>query len=348
MENPTPTISAIIPARNEEASIARAVESVAVQAEIAEVIVVDDESTDRTPEILGELRIRIPKLKIVQAGALPAGWTGKNHAVSVGSERASGDWLLFTDADTYHMPGSARKALADVDVHDSVLVSYSPEQEMGSFWERALIPLVYWRLSQRYSFDRVNDPHASDAAANGQFLMIRRDAYLDVGGHAAIASEILEDVALARRVKQAGHRIFFASGQGIVQTRMYRSFHAMWEGWTKNLYPLFGGTLGEMALELEGALPWLTPALLLVAGAEWYMRGSADWLVLLLAIVFLVRPWAAYEGWLRRNRYPAAYIQYYLPGVCLYAAVLIASWWKNTRGTVAWKGREYSRISGQS
>ena len=117
-------------------------------------------------------------------------------------QQRDGDWLLFTDADTYHLPGSTRRALADAADHDAVLVSYSPEQEMETWWERALIPFVYCRLAAKFSFARVNDPDLPDAAANGQFLLIRRDVYESVGGHASVAGEILEDVALARRVKQ--------------------------------------------------------------------------------------------------------------------------------------------------
>ena len=147
-------VSAIIPARNEEASIARAVESVAAQLEVGEVIVVNDQSTDRTGAILAELAMRIPKLKVLDAGPLPDGWVGKNHAVAVGAAAATGEWLLFTDADTYHYPGSARRALADAVDHDAVLVSYSPEQEMETWWERALIPFVYCRLSAKFSFAR--------------------------------------------------------------------------------------------------------------------------------------------------------------------------------------------------
>ena len=213
-------ISAIIPARNEEDSIARAVESVAAQPEIAEIIVVDDQSTDRTVAILTELAGRIPKLKILHARELPLGWVGKNYAVALGADVAQGDWLLFTDADTCHMPGSTRRALTDAVDHNAVLVSYSPEQELGSFWERVLIPFVYCRLSARFSFARVNNPKLPDAAANGQFLMILRDVYRQVGGHAAIASEVLEDVALARRVKQAGYQIYFTAPIAIIRTRM--------------------------------------------------------------------------------------------------------------------------------
>src|SRR5580704_2095041 len=185
-------VSAIIPARNEEASIARAVESVAAQAEIAEIIVVDDQSTDRTGAILAELAKRIPKLKILHTRALPPGWVGKNYAVALGADAAQGEWLLFTDADTYHYPGSTRRALMDAVDHNAVLVSYSPEQELGTWWERALIPFVYCRLAGKFSFARVNDPRRPDAAANGQFLFVLRDAYDAVGGHAAVAREILE------------------------------------------------------------------------------------------------------------------------------------------------------------
>src|SRR5271155_1895233 len=180
-------VSAIIPARNEEGSIARAVESAAAQPEIAEIIVVDDQSTDRTASILAELATRIPKLKILHTRALPPGWVGKNYAVALAADVAQGDWLLFTDADTCHMLGSTRRALTDAVDHNAVLVSYSPEQELGSFWERSLIPVVYSRLAVRYPFARINKPKLTDAAANGQFLMVLRDVYQKIGGHAAIA-----------------------------------------------------------------------------------------------------------------------------------------------------------------
>ena len=134
-----------------------------------------------------------------------------------------------------------------------MLVSYSPEQEMESFWERALIPFVYCRLAARFSFARVNDPRHPDAAANGQFLLVLRDVYESLGGHTAIRGEILEDVALARRVKRAGYGIYFTAPVGMVRTRMYRSFGAMWQGWTKNLYPLMGGTPGSTASRTCGS-----------------------------------------------------------------------------------------------
>jgi cellulose synthase/poly-beta-1,6-N-acetylglucosamine synthase-like glycosyltransferase len=335
-------VSAIIPARNEEESITRAVESVAAQPEIAEIIVVDDQSTDRTAAILAELAARIPKLKILHTRALPSGWVGKNYAVTLAADVAQGDWLLFTDADTCHMAGSTRRALADAVDHNAVLVSYSPEQELGSFWERALIPFVYCRLSAKFSFARVNDPKLPDAAANGQFLMILRDVYQKVGGHAAIASEVLEDVALARRVKQAGYQIYFTAPVGIIRARMYRSFSALWQGWTKNLYLLMGGTAKQVFCEIAKAFPAVEIIVLFTFWAllQGAYRPSLPLLAALLLLAIVLRC-ARFAEQLYRNLYPVSYIKYYVPGMCLYSAALIASWWKNTRGSVQWKGRSY-------
>jgi len=317
---------------------------VAAQAEVGEVIVVDDQSTDRTAAILAALASSIPKLKILNTGdVLPPGWAGKNYAVSIGAAAATGDWLLFTDADTYHLHGSTQRALCDAVVRDAVLVSYSPEQEMCGFWERALIPFVYCRLANKFSFARVNDRAQPDAAANGQFLLLLRDVYEKLGGHTAIAGQILEDVALARLVKGAGYGIYFAAPIGTVRTRMYRSFGAMWQGWTKNLYPLMGGKPAAVLLEISDVLPWVEVTLLTflwIYRARKHVAAPLWFLPALVAAAFLGRVFR-YGIELYRNLYPASYIKYYIPGVCLYCAALIASWWKNTHGAVHWKGRAY-------
>ena len=333
-------VSVIIPARNEEASIARAVESVAAQLEVGEVIVVNDQSTDRTGEILAVLADRLPKLKVLATDDLPRNWIGKNYAASIGAAAASGDWLLFTDADTFHLPGSVRRALADAVDHDAVLVSYSPEQEVETFWERALIPFVYCRLAAKYAFSRVNDPRQPDAAANGQFMLVLRDAYEAAGGHAAVAGEILEDVALARRVKQQGCGIYFTAPIGIVRTRMYRSLAAMWQGWTKNLYPLVGGNARSVFFELTEACPVVEMGLLLPIVAL-HFAGVKSFALIGVIVGMLLGRGISYAGALYRNLYPVTYIQYYFVGAGLYGAALVESWWRNTRGEVVWKGRAY-------
>ena len=146
------------------------------------------------------------------------------------------------------------------------MVSFSPEQMMETWYEKATIPYVYLRLGSRFRFAEVNDPDSNAAAANGQFILIRRDVYDEVGGHASVAANVLEDVALATRVKQAGHRIWFGSGKGIVRVRMYRTFAAMWEGWKKNLYTLMGGT--PQAVKSESARALLPLFLSLLAAID--------------------------------------------------------------------------------
>jgi glycosyltransferase involved in cell wall biosynthesis len=331
--NPSIRISAIVPARDEEAGIARAVESLAAQPEIAEIIAVNDQSTDRTAEILGELAKRFAQLRVLTlTEPPPAGWTGKNRAVARGAESAQGEWLLFTDADVEHLPGAAARALADAAAHQAALVSYSPEQITPTWWERAAIPFIFCRLAAHFSYARINNPELPDAAANGQFLMIRREVYESLSGHAAVAGEVVEDVALARRVKQAGQRIHFARGQGIARTRMYRSFREMWRGWRKNLYPLIGGNRRALAGELIQVVPWI-PLVLLALG------GFSIWFPV-VGVMLLVGRHIAYAMELRRNRYPRSAILYYMVGASLYAGMLVASALAYARGRVAWKGRE--------
>ena len=337
-----PQVSAIVPTRNEQENIEAAVSSLAAQPEIAEIIVVDDQSTDRTAEILARLAAQIPRLRVLQSRELPSGWVGKNHALSLGAQAASSDWLLFIDADTVLLPGAARRALQDAKQHDAALVSYSPAQLTQTLFERALIPFIYCRLTRKFSFAAVNDPASPQAAANGQYILVRRDAYEKIGGHRAVAAEILEDVALARLVKQAGLRLHFAPGEGIARTRMYRSFAAMWQGWTKNLYALLGGTLPRAVREIAVTFPWLSLTLLVVATlAAILTHGrAAEWLFAAALTVLIARHlWYARE--LSTNRYSPAFIIYYGLGASLYAAAVAASAWKHRRGKVAWKGREY-------
>ncbi len=313
--------------------IAACVESLARQPEIGEIIVVDDQSSDGTSEILRELAARIPHLRVMETGGLPEGWVGKNYAVSLGAARAAGDWLLFTDADAVHLAGSAGRALEAAESSGAALVSYSPEQVTETWWEKALIPFVYARLAQRYSYVEVNDPESAAAAANGQYLLIRRDAYEAVGGHTSVAGAVVEDVALARRVKRLAYRILFRPGTGLVRVRMYRSFGAMWQGWTKNLFPLLGGSRQVVERELVSVIPWI-PALLLAVGARFHVFA-------ILGLLLLAGRHAAYAAVLRRNQVPLSRIFYYVPGVTLYGAALVSSMRRYASGRVAWKGRVY-------
>ena len=333
MDNST-HVAAIVPARNEEVSIAACVTSLAAQPEIVEIIAVNDQSSDRTAEILHGLAKNISHLRVIDAPAPPAGWVGKNHAVSLGAHQASSPWLLFTDADAVLLEGAIAKAIALATEKDAALISFSPEQELQAWYERVLIPFVYLRLAQRFSFDEVNDAASKAAAANGQFLLIQRETYDAVGGHAAIHGAVLEDVALARRVKSAGYRIWFASGFGIVRVRMYRSFSAMWEGWKKNLFQLMGGSTGSVFDEFESAFPWMILVILII--------GIKLPVAMFAGVVLLLLRQVSYGMALSRNHFPFKYIIYYLPAIFLYAGVLWASHESYAKGKVTWKGREYT------
>ncbi|MFZ0820595.1 MAG: glycosyltransferase [Candidatus Acidiferrales bacterium] len=331
--DPTPLVSAIVPARNEEENIARAVESLGAQDEVGEIIVVNDQSTDRTAVILGELGERIPRLKAIEIDSLPDGWVGKNYALWRGSEHARGDWLLFTDADAVHLPGSTQKALECAAETGAELVSFSPEQETKKWWERALIPFVFARLAERFRYRQINDAQSPAAAANGQYILIKRNVYLAIGGHRAVSGEVLEDVILAHRAKAAGHRIYFGPGAGIVRARMYSTFGAMWQGWVKNLYPLMGGSPRSVAWEIFTVFP-LIPFVMM-------SLGSLHWIFLAAGLTLLAGRHIRYAVALRSNQKDYRGIQYYVPAVFMYCAALIASWRRYSKGSVVWKGREY-------
>lgn len=340
--NSLESVSAIIPARNEERAIARAVISVAGQPEIREVVVVNDQSSDATSEILRRLPGEQPKLRVIEAGPLPTGWVGKNHAAWLGAQNAGGDWLLFTDADAVHLPGSTARALAEARSFGADVVSYSPGQEMHTWWERALIPFVFCRLSQLYPYKSINDPDSPAAAANGQYLLIRRNVYDQIGGHTAVRGEVLEDVALARLAKSSGYRLHFGRGDDICRVRMYASFGAMWEGWSKNLLPLVTWAGQRVTWELFFMVPWFALLCLLVVP---FLRAPWDATFAVLGVAMLAGRHASYAGLLGKNRFPRSSVLYYLVGVSLYCAALLASDWGYARGKIAWKGREYPVVT---
>jgi glycosyltransferase involved in cell wall biosynthesis len=328
---PDERITAIVPARDEEMTIKACVRSLARQAEIAEIFVVNDHSTDRTAEIVQGLTKDIRKLQLLEAPEIPAGWLGKNNAVWVGAKHATSRWLLFTDADAELLDGAAAQALRIAGETGAALVSFSPEQVTKTWYEKALIPFVYSRLAKYFSYDAVNDAESKAAAANGQFLMIREDVYNKIGGHESVAGEVLEDVALAKRTKAARYRIWFGSGVGVVRVRMYRSFDEMWEGWKKNLYLLVGGTPGAVFRELICVVPWITLALLILG-----LRAPPAFVA---ALGLLVARHAVYGSTLLRNHFRVMYILYYIPAVALYVGVLWASYRAHVEGVVEWKGR---------
>jgi cellulose synthase/poly-beta-1,6-N-acetylglucosamine synthase-like glycosyltransferase len=329
-------VSVIIPARNEEACLAACLQSLLAQIGVTfEIIVVDDHSTDRTRDIASSFSSK--KIRVIEAGPLPAGSTGKNNAVTAGAKVARGDWLLFTDADTIHLPGSLARSLEEAKGHNAAMLSYSPEQIVDSFWEKSVMPVIFAELASSFRPSQVSDPKSPAAAANGQYLLITREAYDAVGGHAAIAASLLEDVALARAVKRSGRKIFFRYGGDAVRTRMYRTFAQLREGWTKNLALLFPSPVRLAVLRsLEFVLIVATFAITVASILRGHERPAlvAGILAILLYAVFLTRIRRAHFSW------DANILAVF--GLPLFSYLLLRSAKAHAQGSVPWKGRKYS------
>jgi glycosyltransferase involved in cell wall biosynthesis len=326
-------VSVIVPARNEEASIARCLQSLVEQGGVGfEVVVVDDGSTDRTRQIAESF----PGVRVMNPPPLPPNWTGKNNAVAAGAKTARGQWLLLTDADTIHRPGSLARAVAEAEQKGVALLSYSPQQEVHGFWEKAVMPVIFAELAARYRPSEVSDPSAAAAAANGQYILVSRQAYDAVGGHAAVASSLLEDVALARIVKASGRKIFFRYGGDAVRTRMYRSFAQLSEGWTKNLALLFPSP-ARLALvrTLEFLLILLGAALVLVWGLAGELSLALVTGALVVALYALLLKRIAKAHFSRDANVLA------LLGLPLFSYLLLRSKVAHAKGEVSWKGRDY-------
>jgi glycosyltransferase involved in cell wall biosynthesis len=325
-----PVVSVIIPARNEEACLGDCLRSLVAQSGVAfEIIVIDDHSTDRTREIAASFSQE--QVRVIEAPRLPEGWTGKNNAVTTGARQARGQWFLFTDADTIHLAGSLARALAEAQDNNAELLSYSPEQIAVTFWEMATLPVVFAELARQYPPSIVSDPASPIAAANGQFILVRRDAYEAVGGHAAVAGDILEDVALARAVKRSGRKIRFRYAPDAVRTRMYRNYGQLRDGWTKNLALLFPrpGWLAARTMDLW-AIPWVALLLANVRHPWWWSA------ICVVTFVYLAtRLKRANFTWNRE-------ILGALFGMPMFAYLLLRSKRAHANGRIPWKGRTYS------
>jgi glycosyltransferase involved in cell wall biosynthesis len=340
-------LTVIVPARNEEQSLAACLQSLVAQSEEIfelgrdwELVVVDDQSTDRTAEIARSF----PGVTLLPAEELEFGWTGKTNAAWTAARRARGRWLLFTDADTIHEPGSMRRAIHEAAKHKVGVLSYSPRQIVTGLWQRSLMPLVFCELALAYPPAKVSDPNVRIAAANGQFLLIEREAYRRLGGHASVSAKVLEDVEIAFLAKRRKVGLWFRYAEDAVSTRMYRTTAAMIEGWTKNLALLFDNCLvlaGWRVLDI-----FLLIGLPLLAWKFWNARFSphslewlgAGWVIALLWARNLFR----FYGRVAKSNFPFLDCAISPLGLPLFIYVLYRSWFQHrVARRVSWKGRTY-------
>ncbi|MER3433002.1 MAG: glycosyl transferase [Leptolyngbya sp. ERB_1_1] len=242
--DPFPKVSVIIPAYNEaaniEACVTSVLESTALDADRLEVWVVDDQSSDETKTIVELLQAsrQDERLKLLTSEARPAGevWVGKNWACTQAMKHVQGEFLLFIDADVRLKPQSIETTIAYAQQEKIDLLSLAVVVLCRHWSEWLVQPIVVMLLGVGFEFAPVNDPMSETAFAAGPFMLFRRSAYEAIGGHAAVHNYVVEDVELSRRIKQQNFKLWYGLGRGLAEVQMYRSFSALWEGWTKNWF----------------------------------------------------------------------------------------------------------------
>ena len=341
-------ISIIIPARNEQATIETVVRSiVASDYRPFELIVVDDLSTDQTATIVDRLAATDPRVRLVRGAPLPEGWYGKPWACEQGFRAASGELLLFTDADTRHAPELMGRAAAALRREHADLVTVAPHQRCVSFWERVVMPQIWLLLGLRYHPRRVNRARRPrDVIANGQFILTTRAAYVAVGGHGAVRHEVAEDLALAQAYLRAGRRLHFAFAERLMETRMYHDLPQLIEGWSKNVY--LGG---RRSFPDEAALRALVPVMLAAAMLFWLLPPGVLLVWALgagvgglagpagIAAGLSVLFWALVSYGMR---IPMVYGLFYPLGAAMALYIFARSTWRGSR-RVEWRGRVYGQ-----
>jgi glycosyltransferase involved in cell wall biosynthesis len=340
-------LTVIVPARNEEDCLGACLASLVSQSEDVfelgrdwELIVVDDESDDRTAEIARGFAGVI----VLKAAKLEKGWTGKANAIWTAARQARGRWLLFTDADTVHEPGDLRRALHEAGRHKVGMLSYSPRQVVSGMAQRTLMPLVFSELALAYPPAKASDPNQRIAAANGQFLLVEREAYRRIGGHPAVRDRVLEDVELAFMAKRRKVGLWFRYADDAVATRMYRTTAAMMEGWTKNLALLFHNALALAVWRVIDILLLIgLPVLAVELWNAHFAAHSLEWLAAgwILAILW-VRNLVRFYARVAKSNFPFVDCALAPLGLPLFAILLYRSWFQHrVIKQVSWKGRTY-------
>lgn len=340
-------LSVIIPARDEQENLPKCLQSLLAQHEKVfaldqdwELLVVDDQSSDKTRAIAEEVARQYPGVRVLSAPPIELknsarAFTGKTNACWAGAQAAQGKWLLFTDADTCHEQGDLRRALHEADRNGVALLSYSPRQIMTGVAQHVLMPLIFSELASAYPPAKINDSADRTAAANGQFLMVDRKAYFSVGGHRAVGRSVLEDVDLASNLKRAKYAIRLRYAPDALSTQMYRGFADMVQGWTKNLALLFPHALRLALWRLLDVLLLLLPVLL------WLLPYLVTWQrVALLAL--WARTLLRFYQRVARAHFPFLDSAVSPFGLPLLIYLLLVSFlrhrvWHN----VSWKGRQY-------
>jgi glycosyltransferase involved in cell wall biosynthesis len=342
-----PRVSIIVPARNEEAGLPRALASLeALDYPNLEFLFINDHSTDRTGKLLADFAGRHPdSARVITDPPLPPGWMGKNNAVWRAAGEASGEWLLFTDADIVFASDALRRAVAFARERQADIAPALLRLETESFWEKTMLSTLAAAGLALCMIRQSRDPRWKHAMGVGAFTLVRREAYFAAGGHAAIAGQAVEDVWLARLLKAKGFRYDIADGTALVKVRMYTSLRAIFAGFRKNTY---AATEERVWLAFLGVAGWwlasLAPVMATVGGfLGWIAGGGSAWGALAGAGA---ATWLA-SAWLlgKRARFLIPDIARGWPllfpvaGTICGAIVLASTWDGAVRRRVHWRGR---------
>ncbi len=341
----TPAVTIIVPAKDEEAGIRRCLEAILAQDYPRfDVIAIDDRSVDRTGAILDELAADHPQLRVIhiQPGALPAGWLGKCHALHLGTQQATGEWLFFVDSDVALSPHALKTALSIAIARKYDAVSILTRLECRSALERLMLPVLAGAWAVMHTISLTNDDARKDiAAANGQFFLIRRAAYDCVGGHESVKGQITEDVELMRRLKSQEFKTRFFMGSPLASTRMHSTLHQMFNGWAR----IYSGTARRRAWRILSAIGFIIVALFSVypalglglhramsgGGAAWLIAGTLHLLLMTLYLALLYH----WSGNPMRHALSAP------ASGSLLLAILIYSLRKCQTGRITWRDTEF-------
>lgn len=312
-----------------------------------ELVLVDDRSSDGTRRIIEHLAREDDRVRTVTIDELPEGWCGKNHAMQRGIEAADGEWIAMTDADcSLRNPCMLSKAMAYAAGEHADMVTLLPTLQMVGFWEKLLLPVCAGILLIWFPPKKVNDPRRKQAFANGQFMLMTREAYETIGRHEAVKGSLIEDIDIARRVKDRGLHLRFAPTRDLFEVRMYSSLRALVNGWIRIFIGAFRslrGLLAELAILLgRGLAPLLTTILgwtmylgHVGAGDTWMLCGIIATAALLLQLVMMVR-------YYRHAGAPPALGLLYHFTTCVVSAILVMTMCKLLPGaTITWRDTVY-------
>jgi chlorobactene glucosyltransferase len=341
-----PRVSVVIPARNEARNIERCVRSILTNDyPNFEILVVDDQSTDGTGDIARRIAKDDDRVRVVETGAPPAEWFGKQWACQTGANESNGDLILFADADTVHRYDLITRSVNAMTRRNADLFSLMGSQELGTFWERMVQPQVFSILFTRYggSESITNSRRVKSKIANGQCLFVRRDTYHELGGHALVKSHVADDMMMAQRYFERGKHVVIEQGLDQLSTRMYTSLNELVAGWGKNVFaggrdsmPMgsFGRILFPLSL-ISAPLFGLLPSLLLLTS----LLAPLPPPVILFAWIAQIASWLWWLGIYVKLKQSPLYAVFFPIGAAMTLYIFLRALSRGQR--VTWKGRTY-------